>query len=354
MSKIVTRNFDMERVFAVARHMNDPETRGTPYTKFKKPLSPAEQSQLLQISLQAFVHGVAEVDGDGDSKRVSIQAFGGSSDLPVLTKDVFNVTMQAPNFDLAWQRVFKGIQLLKGQLSWEITDVTNAIEFREIAEGGKVDIAPFSGNKATVSIKKYGAGLGMTWEIMEGNKLYAFAENLEIMRAKLYALWANIHYGLLATAGASRQTSWQGASSDKTIDRDIATLNEGAYQIGNLCKAKGYGDMANAPMVLFAPVTLKARINAALRASREQILALGGKGTPVDWPIEVAYTFNTNISSDNALLVLPGNKIQNSVYLRELGLSKQEIESLNEVRTYWTAFGAAVGDADQVRELSFS
>jgi hypothetical protein len=40
--------------------------------------------------------------------------------------------------------------------------------------------------------------------------------------------------------------------------------------------------------------------------------------------------------------------------MRELGLSKQEIESLNELRTYWTAFGAVVADKDQVYELAFA
>jgi hypothetical protein len=353
MGKILTNKFDMERVFAVARHMSDPDTRASNFTKFKVPLNPAQQQDFLRLSLQAFVHGVAEAE-DNESGKLVIQAFAGSSDLPTLTKDVFDVIVQAPNFDLAWQRVFKGIQLQKGQLSWELTDVTNAIEFREIPEGGKVDIRPVSGNKATAAIKKYGAGLGVTWEIMEGNKLYAFAERLEIMRAKLYELWANIHYGLLSTAAGTRTTAWRGVEADKTIDRDIATLNAGAYAIGNACKAKGYGDMANAPMILFANPTLRARINAAIKASRELILANGGKGTPVDWPIDAQYSFNSNITSGKALLVLPGQKIQNSVYLRELGLSKQEIESLNEIRTYWTAFGAIVGDADQTRELSFA
>lgn len=350
MGKIIVNKFDTERVFAVARHMNDPETRGTPFTKFKQPLDASQQERFIKLSLQAFVHGVAEAEDN----RVAIQAFAGSSDLPTLTKDVFDVTVQVPNFDLGWQRVFKGIQLQKGQLAWEITDVTNAIEFREIPEGGKVEIAAVSGNKATASIKKYGAGLGITWEIMEGNKLYAFAERLDIMRAKLYVLWANGHYSLLATAGASHQTAWQGASTDKTIDRDIATLNAGAYAIGNACKNKGYGDMANAPFVLYAGPALRARLNAAIKASREQILAAGGKGTPLDWPIEPVYSFNSNIPANKALLVLPGQKIQNAVYLRELGLSRQEIESLNEIRTYWTAFGAIVGDSEQVEELAFS
>lgn len=349
MGKIVVNKFDTERVFAVARHMNDPETRGTPFTKFKTPLDSAQQERFLKLSLQAFMHGVADVED-----KVSIQAFSGSSDLPALTKDVFDVTPAVPNFDLGWQRCFKGIQLQKGQLEWEIADVSQAIEFREIPEGGKVDIGRVSGNKLTVGIKKYGAGLGITWEIMEGNKLYAFAERLDLTRAKLYGKWGEVHYGLLAAAAHLHTVAWQGVEANKTIDRDILTLNAGAYLIGNATKDKGYGDTANAPMVVYANPTLRSRINAAIRATREQILASGGQGTPVDWPLEAVYTFSAKIPSGKAVMVLPGQKIQNSVYLRELGLSKQEIESLNEIRTYWTAFGAAVGDSDQCAELSFS
>lgn len=341
--------FDAERVFDVVCHRrNNP---GESYNKFKAPLNTDQQDAYIRKSIQAFVHGVADVNEGG---LVSIQAFAGSSDLPSLTKDVFDVTPKVDNFDLAWQDSFKGVPLRKGQLSWEIADVEQAITFKKIPEGGKVEFGQFLGDKVTVSVEKYGAGVGITWEIIEGNKLYAFVERLDITRAKLYGVWGDAHYGLLNAAAAQNTVAWQGEATDKQIDRDIATLNQGAYTIGNACKNKGYGDTANAPMILYISPQYKARINAALKTGQSDIVIAGGKGSMVNWPIEVRYTFNSNITANKGVLVLPGHKIQNAVYLRELGLSKQEIESLNELRTYWTAFGASVADDEQCAQLSFS
>lgn len=345
---IKTIKLDIEKVFDVVRHRLDPETKGTPYKGFSKPLSVEQQDAFLNKSIQMFIHGVAETT----DKAIRLQAFSGSSDLPQLTADVFDVTLAAPNFDLSWQNVFKGMKLQKGQLFWEISDVSNGIEFKEIPEGGKVEIASLSGNKAKVDVKKYGAGLGITWEMIEGRKLYAFAEALETVRAKLYKVWADTHYALLSAAAQNHQISWQGTSSETTLERDIMTLNAGAYQIANACKDKGYGDTANAPLILFISPLYKTRIEAARNNQSSAFLSSGGQR--LQWPIEVYYTFNSQITANKGILVLPGNKIQNAVYLRELGLSRQEIESLSEIRTYWTAFGAAVGDDAQCAELSLS
>lgn len=340
---------DTEKVFDVVLHRMDRDTKGTPYTKFGVPLNVAQQEKFISMAIQAFVHGVADLNKE---HLVSVQAFSGSSDLPALTADVFSVASETPNFDLAWQESFKGVQLGKGQLFWEITDVSNGLEFREIPEGGKVELSRLDGNKAIVSIKKYGAGLGITWEIIEGKKLYAFAERVELVRAKLYKKWASVHYGLLNAAAASHTTAYQAGTT--ALDKDIATINLAAYTIGNACKDKGFGDMATAPMILYANPLLRARIDAALAATRERVLVAGRDGQIINWPVTPRYTFDSAITSGKGVLVLPGNKIQNSVYLRELGLKREEIESLSEIRTYWTAFGGAVGETNQCNQLSFS
>lgn len=343
--------FDAERVFDVARHRMDSETRGTPYTKFKAPLNSEQQDRFIGKAIQAFMHGLADVNEGG---HISIQAFGGSSDLPEITKDVFDVTAKTTEYDLGWQDAFKGIKLQKGQLSWEIDDVSQSISFEEILEGGKIKYGEYSGDKVYGYIKKYGAGLAVTWELMEGRKLYAFVDRLEITRSKLYAKWASVHYGLLNTAAASHAISWQGAAADSQIDRDIMTLNYAGYTQANLNRNKGYGDMANARMLLYISPKYRARINAALKVGQSDIVRSGGKGVTLDWPIEPRFTFDSAITADKGLLVLPGNKIQNSVYLRELGLSRQDQESLSELRTYWTAFGATVADTEQCSQISWA
>lgn len=318
-----------------------------------KTLSSKDTKAVFTKCIQAFMHA-PEQKIDSDRK---IQAFGSSSDLAVVAKDVFNVTTEVTNYDILWQNAFRSINLNKGQLSWEIHTSAVGTTFKEIPEGGKIKYLGLSSSKETVSIKKYGAGLGITWETMEGRKVYRFIELMEDARSKLYNLWADVHYGLLATAGATNQITWQGAAEDATLERDIATINAGYNAISNDNKDSGYGDTANARYILYTLPTLRGRVNRALRATSAEVAMLsgnGGNGETVDVSIDPYYSWNSNISANKALLVLPGKKIQNAVYLKNMVLEKQEQESLNKLKTYWTAFGAAIGDNDQVYELAFA
>lgn len=359
-----------EKLFDMLVHRNE-----NPKAPFKTSNSkgaevivrPEQMDFVVARTIQSFMHKTGSLGFDKFGKPVPfetrrpIQAFSGSSDLPQLTKDVFDVTAKTPNFDTAWQEAFKGMTLRRGQLDWEIADVSTGGGFELIPEGGKVKIESVAGNKITVGVNKYGYGLGITWETIEGRKLYAFVDAMEQARAKMMKIWADVHYGLIDVAAATNTTAWQGVATDPILSRDIATINAGAYAIANATKDSGYGDTANAPMILYINPKYRARMEAALQAVRGDIVsgrtagAAGSvDGQQVDWNVEVRYTFNGNVTADKGVLVLPGNKIQNAVYLRELGLSRQELESLSELRTYWTAFGAAVGDNDQAAQLSFT
>jgi hypothetical protein len=314
-----------------------------------KTLSTKQVENAFSKCIQAFFHAPCVKDGDR-----KIQAFGSSSDLAVVAKDIFNVTTEVTNYDLLWQEAFRSISLNKGQLSWEIHTAAVGTAFLEIPEGGKIKYEGLSSSKQTVSIKKYGAGLGITWETMEGRKVYRFIEQMEDARSKLYNLWADVHYGLLATAGATNTVAYQGAATDSVLDRDIQTLNKGYEDISNDNKDSGYGDTANARYVLYTAPTLRSRINRALRATSAEVASLGGRGQVVDANIDPRYTWNSSITANKALMVLPGKKAQNAVYLQNMMLEKTEQESLNKLKAYWTAFGAAIGDNDQVYELSFA
>lgn len=345
---------DLEKIFDLVVHMNRyPDDK---YRMDKKViLNRRQQVNVLKKSIQAFMHKT----GVKHDNKI-IQAFSGSSELPILTKDVFNVTVATPNFDLAWQNAFKGVQLKKGQLSWEISDVEEAMVFELVPEGGKCKFYGVSGSTQTIGIQKYAAGLGVTWETIEGRKLYKFIDQMTLARNKLYELWADIHYGLLAIACAINAVAWQGVANDPVIDRDIATINKGYTTIGEATKDKGYGDTANAPMILFASPNYKSRINQALRATKAEMITGRRDNSPgsvggqiVEYNVTPYYSWNSAITADKALMILPGNKIQNSVYLRELGLSEKDIASLSELRSYWTAFGATIADTDQCALLSF-
>lgn len=350
---------DLEKIFDIVCHVKE-----NPGENFKMRidkdksivLNPTQQRNVLTKAIQFFMHRTGALDG-----TKIIQAFAGSSELPTLTKDVFNVTQKVPVFDLFWQYAFEGVQLKKGQLSWEISDVEEAMIFELTPEGEKCKFFKVSGSTQTVGIQKYSTGLGITWETVEGKKLYKFIKTLVAVRAKLYELWADIHYGLLAAGCLVNQIAWQGIVSDPIVERDIATLNLGYITIGSATKSKGYGDTANSEMLIYLNPNLKPRINSAMKAVTSEIIsgrpagaANSVAGQVVEYNITPYYSWNPAIPANKGLMVLPGHKIQNAIYLRELGLSKKDIETLSELWSYWTAFGAIVADTDQCAELAFA
>lgn len=345
---------NLEKLFSLYLHTREHPDKS--YTMGTVTIPARDKSLVIHKAIQAFMHKTGTKNGE----RI-IQAFTGSSDLPILTKDVFNVVNEVPNYDLNWQPSFKGIQLLKGQLSWEIGTVASGASFILIPEGDKVKYERYKGEKVSASVAKYGMAIGISWETIHGRKLYQFIDEMEQTRAKLYNIWAQIHYGLLGVAGALNTIAYQGVATDPQLDRDIATINLGYTSIGDANKDKGFGDTANFPALLYASPNLMSRINRAMRATDAAIItgrpagAAGSKaGQTMDHNVTFLSTWNSAIAANKALMVLPGNKIQNSAYLRELSLNKQDIESLTELRTYWTVFGATIADTDQVYELSFA
>lgn len=348
---------DLSRLFDLITHMR--QNQGDPYAMTDKiSLKFADQRIVAKKAIQAFMQDVATpVSADK-----AIQAFSGSGDLPKLTHDVFNVTNTVPNFDTLWQKSFKGISLRKGQLEWEIADVAAGLVFELVPEGSKAKIYGVSGSAATVKVAKYGAGLGITWEMIEGRKLYQFIDLMNQVRSRLGDLWADTHYALLQTAGATNSVDYQGLVTDPVSDRDIATLNVGYITIGTATKDSGYGDTANAVMQLYAPPALKARVNNALRMTQAEAntgrqgggAGAGAGATVVEFNIQPNFSFNSNLTAAKVLMVLPGNKIQNAAYMQEMSFQETDIETLNELRTYWSAFGAVIGDTDQVAEIDFA
>lgn len=340
---------NLERVFDLAVHMRENPGASYQFDKNIK-LNPMQQGMVLRKSIQGFMQSSGAVKDD----KV-IQAFSGSADLPQLTKDVFNTVQAEPEYDTFWQAAFRGIQLKKGQLNWEIADVASGFTFNMVPEAGKAKIFGFTGDKVTVGIEKYGAGLGVTWEMVEGRKLYQFIEQMLVVKSALNSLWADTHYGLLGTAGAANTVAYD-TGGTTVVAKDVNTINDGYMTISEDCKDKGYGNTAIVNMILYYAPALKPRINAAMKAVNSELVTSGiaASGGVVEYNVTPIPTWNSAVAANKGLLVLPGNKIQNSVYMQELGLTKRDIETLSDLQTYWTAFGATVADGDQVAELSFS
>jgi hypothetical protein len=107
-------------------------------------------------------------------------------------------------------------------------------------------------------------------------------------------------------------------------------------------------------MLLYASPLLRNRINAAFRATSADVIRGGNQGQMIDSMVEVRYTYNSTIPANKGVMVLPGNKAQNSVYMEEKSFERVNPDNLNWLKSSFTAFGALVGENAQTSELSFS
>jgi hypothetical protein len=309
-------------------------------------------------ALQAFVAAP-----HSEHKKIQalkkIQASGVSTDFTQLTEKAFTLTVESDNFDLGWQTAFREVPLAEGRLSWQIYNVANGLTFNKIEEGDKIEVQGLSGSLVTANADYYGGAIGWTDKMIRAREIPAMVDLAETFRNKFWANKADNFYALLAaviTANPANVVAYQGAAADGRLQRDILTINQCAFQIGNENKDKGFGDMANAPMVIYANPADNERIEAAFRAITNSLATAGRGGDEVTARrISRIYTYNSNITAGLPLMVLPGQKMQRAEVMAPTTYGPElDILSLNQVQSVWSIYGGVVADSDQVYQFTLA
>lgn len=306
--------------------------------------------------IQAFLSVVPSADG----KRM-VQAFTGTDTIGSLTDaSAWNIVVQERPVDTQYQNAFKTIELRdlgggRKDTSWKIATGKRGVEMKEIPEGGKVSLAGFNTSVQTVNVTKYGMGFGLTWEMLNSNDFNAFKDALMNTRSELYATWEDVHYALLQAAADDSEAldavTWQSASAS-TVTRDIDTINKMASDLIKANYSKGYGALTNGVFPLFYDEVMDARIQQALRQTTptsSNTSTVTRKIVPYPIKNDAIYRSAADAADKpfEPIMCIPGNKMQNALHTQELGLSENDILSLSEIHTAWTAFGAAIGDVEQ-------
>lgn len=309
----------------------------------------------LKVALQAFLQGPKiQKKKQIQAMQKNLQAVSVSTDFAILTKDSFNVTLQSDNFDLGWEQAFRQVTLGKGQDQWEIYDVANSLTFFRVEEGQRIEVAGLTGTKVNAEVGYYGGAIGWTDKWIRFRKVPAMIELAEVFRNKFWTNKANIHYALLAAAAALNVTAYQGVVADGQGRRDVRTMNQAAFDLTNRNINKGYGDMANAPLILYANPHDEERIEAIFKVISNAWASTNNRVEAITARrISRVYTYNSNIVAGSPILVLPGRKIQKAdamaptVYNQE-----QDILTLNRVQAVWAIFGAIIADTDQCQTIT--
>jgi hypothetical protein len=314
------------------------------------------EEKKFKTALQAFVmEPVQAYKNRVKLLKKKIQAVGVSTDFEILTKDSFNITIESDNFDMGYEKAFRQVVLGERQDSWEIYNVANSLTFVKVEEGQRIEVAGLSGTNVLASVDYYGGAIGWTDKMIRYRKVPAMIEMAEVFRNKFWSNKADNHYALLAAAAALNVTPYAGAAADGQLQRDIQTINLAAFTLTDRLKDKGFGDMANAPLIMYANPRDKDRIGAAFRVTTASLATAGRTGDMIGYNIDVIYTFNSNITAGSPILVLPGKKIQKADGMQPTVFNQeQDILTLNRVQAVWAIYGAIVSDTDQAEQLSLS
>jgi len=319
--------------------------------KIKKGVATDFEKKKVHAAIQAFF-----VLPETQKKKIQafkkrIQAVSVSTDLPVVIADSYNVTIAEDNYDMGWEATFREVPLGENQDFWEIDDVVNGIVFGKIQEGQRLNLDTVTGSSALAYVDYYGAALGWTDKMIRYRKLAKMVEKARMFRTSFWTNKGNNFYSLIAAAADLNVTAYQGVAGNPRVQRDVLTINLCAFTLGNDNKDKGYGDMANAPLIMYANPFDEDRIEAAFRVTTAALTAGQQSGTSITKrPITRIYTYNDNIVSGSPRMVLPGRKFQKA---EDMPLTMYQIPkdplTLNEGSAGWAIYGGAAADTDQAR-----
>jgi hypothetical protein len=307
----------------------------------------------IQVALQAFfTEPIRKIE---DNKK-KIQAISVSSDFPQMLGESHVAIIGKDSFDLGYEEAFQNVPPTKGKNFWSVVAGTNSLTFQKVAEGGQIQAAGKTGSKVYFFVDKYGGALGNTWEAREFREIFTMIQEAEIFRNKHYSMKSNVFYALLEAAAGTNAATAYDVTADGQLRRDIATINTAIYTLTYRLRDKGYGDMANAPIIIYANRILEPRFSAALKAATNSQANNEGRAVEItSRPIKMVYTYNTAIQSNRPIAVLPGRTVTKMDYMMPTTF-KAEIDplTLNELTAVWSCYGGGIGDSEQAQHFIMS
>lgn len=307
--------------------------------------------------LQAFLNQPRKViEGNVQAFNKKIQAISVSTDFPLMLGESFTITIGQDNFDLGYEQAFQDVPKTPGKNFWSVVAGATSLTFVKVPEGGKLVVNGKTGDKTYFFVDKYGGALGWTWEAEEFRDIFGMIQDATLFRNKFYSSKANIFYALLQAAAALTGVTAYDAGADGQLRRDIRTINQAIYDLTFPLRNKGYGDTANAGVIIYASRALENRINAALRASTDAMATQQtGAEQITSRPVRVIYTYNQAIAANRPIVVLPGITVTKQDYMMPTTfVGQQDILTLNKDVAVWAAYGGGIGDHEQCRNFLLS
>jgi hypothetical protein len=309
----------------------------------------------FRIGMQAFMHEprAQKIKIQALTDKIKIQGFSVSTDFPFLTGESFTHVHAENNYDLGFEEAFQDIPKVQGKRIWSSITTQDGLTFIKVPEGGRIAVVGLSGDKVFFQCDKFGGAIGWTYEAIEGREIMQMVNLANIFRNRYYENRANIGYTLLQAAAITNAVTPYATAGTGQLQNDILTINNAIYTLTFRLRNKGYGDMANMPVIIYANRILENRIGAALRATTANLAAVGASGQQItSRPMKVIYTYNTALAANRPIVLVPKWGFQKMDYMMPTTFTdKQDILTLNIAQSVWGDYGFGVADSEQAQNF---
>jgi len=306
----------------------------------------------FRAASQAF----ASTGSSEAARSAMVQAFGTSADFPSSVIEVLDTYHQTTFFDTGYESVF-GMKDMRNsnRNSFDILDVESGLTFAKVPEGMKAKLFKMSGEKTSVSMDMYGAGLGWSRRLFDDKEYWTIEDNAIEFRNQAYYSKAQDFYDLIDAVATTYDLAWQAIATaipntneNYVPIRDINTINKACEEILIATKNLGYATTPSSEFVILAPIQLIGRIRKALAMVQQPF---AGSTTQLNYNVRPVYTMML-AESDEYYVILPKNKIVGANRQDLTIMSDFDIEAYTDIAVGWQRYGGAIGDIKQIRRCS--
>jgi len=291
--------------------------------------------------------------GDPTKARSSfIQAFATSADFPSSVLEVLDKYHRALYFDTGYEQIFDMMDMRNtNRNGFDILDVISGLTFALVPEGMKAKIYKMSGQKVSVTLDMYGAGLGWSRRLFDDKEYWTIEDNAFEFRNKAFESKAQDFYSLIDGTAATYDLTWQAVTGaipttneNYVPIRDINTINQACENILLRLQDLGMGVTPASEFIILAPIQLKGRIPRALGMVQQPF---AGSTTQLNYNVRVVYSLMLE-ASDVYYVIFPKNKLKAANRMDLTIFSDFDIESYADIAVGWQRYGGAIGELKQL------
>jgi len=312
-------------------------------------------------------HGF-EVDGVESNKDLQnfrktkkaiygLQNLSTATDFPEFLNDLRKKFQTLPIFDEGYRAIFD-IRDLSGTDGWDVYTETDSITFVKIKPGGKIEYHGHSGAKYRVYVDYYGGGYGVDRRLIDTRNFYEIEKGLVALRNRAYIKTAAVFYALIEAIGSGQNIAWQApdpstlpnTADTYTANRDAQTIALAVRTLIANNKSKGYMSAGlNTAFFLLYPYQIDIRIRMALKLTL--LSTIGEKYINF---ILVPIQTTMLAAADKYYVGIAKNKLEGGELLALTQFNEFNQDNYTEKIAHWKAFGANIGDEEQIQRCAIA